>query len=61
MTEQERLEARLQNAEYTLLAVVSILHDLQPPSAQEALSQLMNDYIEANSRLGFDYPRSLIL
>ena len=48
-----KLEKRLQNTEKALFALVTVLEDLQPPSTQDNLRYLMNEYYDANTSLGF--------
>ena len=52
MTNEMKLEKRLENTERALFSLWSILHDLQPPSVQSDINGMMNEYINANDALG---------
>jgi len=54
MTEQEKILARLENAEKAIFALVSVLQDIQPPYIQEGMNVVMRDYYDANVSLGFE-------
>ena len=54
MTDQEKIKARLENTEKVLFALIAVLEELQPPSMQEVLNQIMSEYFDANTSLGYD-------
>ena len=48
----DNLEARLQNTEKALYALVSVIVDIQPPHVQDAIHQIMSGCFDANESLG---------
>ena len=60
MTEQEMIAARLANTENALLAIITVLQELQPPYAQDIIDRIMCDYFNANTSLGFEPNKNFI-
>lgn len=52
--EHEKLAVRLANTERALLAVCTVIIKLQPPEAQEVMDNILKQYFDANTKLGFD-------
>jgi len=48
----DNLEARLQNTEKALYALVSVIIDMQLPHVQDSIHQIMADCFDANESLG---------
>ncbi len=48
----KELESRLQNTEVCLIGLSTFLIDLQPPAYQDAIGRMMEDYFNANAKLG---------
>ncbi|MBK8225357.1 MAG: hypothetical protein IPK73_30455 [Candidatus Obscuribacter sp.] len=49
--EHEKLAVRLANTER---ALCTVLIKLQPPEAQEVMDNILKQYFDANTKLGFD-------
>jgi len=49
------LEKRLRNTEMALLGLWTLMKDTMPPSYQEDIDKMMNDYFDANASMGSDF------
>ena len=48
----DSIEARLQNTEKALYALIAMIMDIQPPDVQDRINQAIQDCFEANESLG---------
>ena len=52
MTNEEKLQARIQNTERALVALWSLLEDLQPAAYSDDINLMMEQYHNAGQSLG---------
>ena len=48
----DNIEARLENTENALYALITMIMDMQPPDVQDRINRVMQNCFEANESLG---------
>lgn len=51
----KKLEQRLKNTEIALVSLWSLMKNTLPPEHQECIDRMMDEYFEANQKLGADF------